>query len=320
MKIVVMGTGGFAVPSFKALVDSRHVVPALFTRPARLATGRRQPPVNPMREFAEAAGIPVLAPESIDSPEAHHELKQLEPDVLVVCDYGQILAAATLQLARYGGINLHASLLPKYRGAAPINWAIYHGESETGVTVIHMTRQLDGGPCLIQSKVAIGAEETAVELEERLAELGAEAVAQGLELLASGHGESIGLPQDTAFVTQAPRLKKTDGQVHWSRTAQQINNQVRAFKPWPRSYTDLFRPDCKPIRLILDEVSVADDSPQNLKPGTIIDLHKNRLLIATGLGSLSLERIQPTGKRVLAIDEFLRGYSLNSDVFFGTVE
>ena len=320
MKIVVMGTGGFAVPSFKALVESRHVVPALFTRPARLATGRRQPPVNPMREFAEAAQIPVLAPESINSPEAHHELKQLEPDVLVVCDYGQILASATLQLARYGGINLHASLLPKYRGAAPINWAIYHGESETGVTVIHMTRQLDGGPCLIQSKVAIGAEETAVELEERLAELGAEAVAQGLELLASGHGESIGLSQDTAFVTQAPRLKKTDGQVHWSRTAQQINNQVRAFKPWPRSYTDLFRPNCKPIRLILDEVSVADDSPQNLKPGTIIDLHKNRLLIATGLGSLSLERIQPTGKRVLAIDEFLRGYSLNSDVFFGTVE
>jgi methionyl-tRNA formyltransferase len=320
MKIVVMGTGGFAVPSFKALVDSRHVVPALFTRPARPATGRRQPPVNPMREFAEAARIPVLAPESIDSPEAHHELKQLEPDVLVVCDYGQILASATLQLARYGGINLHASLLPKYRGAAPINWAIYHGESETGVTVIHMTRQLDGGPCLIQSKVAIGAGETAVELEERLAELGAEAVAQGLELLASGHGTSIGLPQDTAFVTQAPRLKKTDGQVSWSRTAQQINNQVRAFKPWPRSYTDLFRPDCKPIRLILDEVSVADDSPQNLKPGTIIDLHKNRLLVATGLGSLSLERIQPTGKRVLAIDEFLRGYPLNSDVFFGTVE
>ena len=320
MKIVVMGTGGFAVPSFKALVDSKHVVSALFTRPARLATGRRQPPVNPMREFAEVAQIPVLSPESIDSPEAHHELKQLEPDLLVVCDYGQILASATLQLARYGGINLHASLLPKYRGAAPINWAIYHGESETGVTVIHMTRQLDGGPCLIQRKAAIGAEETAVELEERLAELGAEAVAQGLELLASGHGESSGILQDTALVTQAPRLKKADGQVHWSRTAQQINNQVRAFKPWPRSYTDLFRPDCKPIRLILDKVSVADDSPQNLKPGTIIALHKNRLLVATGLGSLSLERLQPTGKRVLAIDEFLRGYSLNSDVFFGTVE
>ncbi len=320
MKIVVMGTGGFAVPSFKALVNSKHEVPALFTRPARLATGRRRPPVNPMRDFAEAARIPVLAPESIDSPEAHQKLNQLEPDVLVVCDYGQILASTTLQLARYGGINLHASLLPKYRGAAPINWAIYHGESETGVTVIHMTRQLDGGPCLIQSRVAIGAEETAVELEERLAEVGAEAVVQGLEMLVSGHGDSNSIPQDAALVTQAPRLKKADGQVHWSRAAQAINNQVRAFKPWPRSYTDLFRPNCKPIRLILDHASVANNSPQNSKPGTIVDLQKDRLLVATGLGSLSLERVQPTGKRVLTIDEFLRGYSLNSDVFFRTIE
>jgi methionyl-tRNA formyltransferase len=165
----------------------------------------------------------------------------------VVCDYGQILAPATLATARRGGVNLHGSLLPKYRGAAPINWAIYHGETESGVTVIHITPQIDAGPCIAQARTAIGPDETAAELEVRLAELGAGLMCEAIDLLEEGRQQA--LPQDAALAGKAPRLKKSDGLIDWRRPAAAIKNHVRAMEPWPKTYTFWHRCDGPPLRL-----------------------------------------------------------------------
>ncbi len=202
LRLVVMGTGPFAVPSFRRLLESRRHVAALITQPDRPAHGRSATPRNQMRELAEEHRLEVFDPESINTPEAQQRLAGYRPDLLVVCDYGQILSNPTLAIARLGGINLHGSLLPKYRGAAPIQWAIYHGETETGVTVIHMTPRLDAGPVLVQRRLAIGPTETAAELEPRLAELGAEAIDAALVLLRESDSPSS-LPQDQALASRA---------------------------------------------------------------------------------------------------------------------
>ncbi len=311
MRIVMMGTGGFAVPTFSWLLDSGHEVPMLFTRPARTVHGRRKTPANPMRQLAEQHGVPVSAPESVNSGEPIAELAQLHADLLIVCDYGQILSPKALAVAPLGGINLHASVLPKYRGAAPINWAIYHGERETGVTVIHMTPRLDAGPCLISSRVAIGKTEDAVELECRLAEIGVQAVSEAITLLDSWDRESVlGTVQDASQATKAPRLKKADGVVDWTRSAEQISCQVRAFKPWPGTYTEWHGAGRQPLRLILEQAAVAETTHPTAEPGTVVDGPSGKLMVAAGSGTLELLQVQPAGKRVLSAAEFLRGYPL----------
>jgi methionyl-tRNA formyltransferase len=304
MRVVMMGTGPFAVPTFRALLDSPHEVPALFTRPDRPLHGKSRAEANPMRALAESRGAGVHDPDDINAPHARMVLASYRPELLVVCDYGQILKPATLEIARLGGINLHASLLPKYRGAAPINWAIYHGETETGVTVIHMTARVDAGPAIAQAKTPIGPEETAAELEPRLAELGAPLVIEAIAALGSGRAGPI--EQDPAKATRAPRLKKEHGAVDWSRGATEIKNQVRALQPWPKTHTFWQRPDNEPLRLILQRVHV--EPAGGGEPGTVLEAAGERLVIATGEGSLAIESIQPAGKRALSSGEFLRGY------------
>ena len=316
MRIVLMGTGPFAVPSFEALLDSEHEIVALITRP--LVEGRKaskQPP-NPSRELGMQRGMPIHDPKSINDTESIDLLKQLDADLFVVCDYGQILSNEALTTARLGGINLHGSLLPRYRGAAPINWAIYNGEKKTGVTVIHMTPRLDGGPCLDKTIVEIGPDETTPELEERLSRLGPEIVLHSVALLEKWDGESdIGERQDPKLTTKAPRLSKQDGAVDWTRTATQIRDQIRAFKPWPGTYAFLQRENAEPLRLILDAATVedspADSGDADVEPGTIIESTKESLGIRCHESTLYLNRVQPAGKKVLEIEEFLRGYSPN---------
>ena len=312
-----MGTGPFAVPSFRWLVNSEHTVCALFTRPVPPAKGRRKSPVNPMREAAEAIGIDILAPADINSSDAREQVAAFESDLLVVCDYGQILSRQTLATSRLGGINLHGSLLPKYRGAAPVNWAIYHGEPETGVTVIHMTPKLDGGPCLTRVSTAVDPGETAIELEERLSQLGVDAVDDAIKQLDQWDGQSlIGESQDQALATKAPRLTKENGRVDWSRTAEQICNQVRAFKPWPGTFFDWDSGKSLPTRMILDDVSIVDEAIGDETPGTVVSADKNHIWIATGYQLLSLDRVQPAGKKPMSIDEFLRGHQIKSGDHF----
>ncbi len=211
-----------------------------------------------------------------------------------------------------GGINLHASLLPKYRGAAPINWAIYHGEAQTGVTVIHMTPRIDAGPCIAQALIDIEPDETAGELESRLAEMGAWLVRRAIDAVEAGRLEA--LPQDPALASRAPRLKKTDGLIDWGRPAGAIKNHVRAMEPWPRTYTFWHRPDSPPLRLILGPLAVVelDDDEQQAAgpPGTVVEAAGERLLIAAGRGAVLPRSIQPAGKRPLEIEAFLRGYHL----------
>jgi methionyl-tRNA formyltransferase len=303
MRIVMMGTGPFAVPTFEALYDSRHEVLALFTRPDRKQQGRIKTPRNPMRALAVERGTPVHDPESINSSHARMVLASYRPDLLVVCDYGQILKPAALEIARLGGINLHASLLPKYRGAAPINWAIYHGEPETGVTVIHMTPQLDAGPAIAQARLPIGPDDTAAELEPRLAQIGAPLVLQAIDALEAGTAQPI--EQDNTQATKAPRLNKELGAIDWARPAQAIKNQIRALQPWPKSFTFWHRQGGEPLRVIIDRVLVQDLQGS---PGEVLAAEGERLIVAAGEGSLAIERIQPAGKRLLTAGEFLRGY------------
>ena len=276
--------------------------------------GKTQAEVNPMRELAIARGLPVFEPESINTDESRAELAKYRPELLIVCDYGQILRPETLAIAPRGGINLHASLLPKYRGAAPINWAIYHGDLETGVTVIHMTPEVDAGPAIKQARMSIGLSDTAVDLEPRLAALGVPLVLQAIDELQSGRVQEI--PQDPRLATRAPRLKKSDGQIDWSRPAQAIRNQIRAMQPWPKSFTLWHRPSGEPMRLIIEEVDILP-SDSMAHPGEIVQASGETLTIATGDGHLRIKQLQPAGKRVMPAGDFLRGQPIRPGQKFG---
>ena len=235
LRIVFMGTGGFAVPAFCAILESRHTTVGLFTQPDRTGSGHHQH-VNPLKRIA-ADDIPVFQPEKANLPEPIEQLRSLEPDLCVVAAYGQILSAELLGVPRLGAVNLHASLLPKYRGAAPIQAAILNGETETGVTIFQIEPKLDAGPILAMEKTPIGPKETAGELQVRLAALGASMILPVLDHLEAG--TAVPLVQDSAQASRAPRLKKESGRIDWSKTPAQIDCQVRAFHPWPMAYTTL---------------------------------------------------------------------------------
>jgi len=315
MRLLMMGTGQFAVPTFRGLSDTHHQIMALVTSPLRFRRSGRPIAVGPLRDIAHEHGIPILDPEDVNCAESQARLVECEPDLLVVCDYGQILSAAVLATSRLGGINLHGSLLPKYRGAAPVNWAIYHGEKESGVTVIHMTPKVDAGPCIAQARLSIDPEETAGELEARLSEIGFWLVRRAIDSVEAGRLEA--LPQDPALASKAPRLKKTDGLIDWSRSAAAIKDHVRAMQPWPRTYTYWHRENCLPLRLIVGPVTVLEQVEDSGRPGTILEALGDRLIVAAGEGDVAIRNLQPAGKRLLTVEEFLRGYRIRPGERFG---
>src|SRR5579871_755492 len=228
MRIVMMGTGTFAEPTFQALLAGHHPVVGLVTQPDRAAgheRGSTRQTGLGMKAIAVARRIPVFQPESINTPEGVAGLQALHPELLVVAAYGQILSHDVLAVPSLGGINVHASLLPRYRGAAPVAWAIYHGETRTGVTIIRMSVHLDAGEILAQEALDIGPEETAGELEARLAVIGAQLAVQVVDGLATGPVE--GAKQDKALVTKAPKLTKERGLIDWTRPGRDVGNQVR---------------------------------------------------------------------------------------------
>ena len=318
MRLVMLGTGPFAVPALRGLASSEHDVALAVTRPPR---GRSNEP-SPVGQAAESLGIPVWAPDTVNDPEAVTRLVDLKADLLVVCDYGEILRPPVLAATRLGGVNLHGSLLPKYRGAAPVQWAIWHGDAETGNTVIQMTPGLDSGPCLGQQRTPIDPEEDAGQLEARLAAMGAELVCQVVDQLAAGTAQPV--EQDSSEASKAPRLKKEHGAVDWSRSAEAIRNQVRATRPWPRSYTFWHRAAGPPLRLVIDRVaraaSAARDNVPTAQappaPGTVLEA-SDQLVVATGNGALELVDVQPAGKRVMPAADFLRGHHVAVGDRFG---
>lgn len=325
LRLVVMGTGPFAVPTFQALLRSQQKVVAVVTRPSHAPAGRRPPP-NPMRDAAVAAGATILEPERINDADSIAAVRAFTPDLLVVCDYGQILSPAALAVAPYGGINLHGSLLPRHRGAAPVQWAILAGDTISGASVIHMTPALDAGNVIASRETPIGTDETAPQLEQRLALLGVDAVLEAIDLLlAAGPGGTPGIPQDPARVTRAPRLAKADGIVDWSLPAARIARMRRALEPWPRTVTFLHAgPGRPPVRVVLEDVAVVDPAgggpgaePAS-PPGTIVATDDAGLVVACGDGTrLVVRRLVPEGKRSMSAAEFLRGHALFGDARFG---
>ncbi|NOY40908.1 MAG: methionyl-tRNA formyltransferase [Planctomycetes bacterium] len=305
MRIVVLGTGPFAVPSLRRLCDSSHEVVCAISRPPK---GRRAAPA-PVYVAAEELGIETWLPETVNSDDARAKLAEFAPDLLMVCDYGEILKSSTLEVPQLGGINLHGSLLPKYRGAAPVQWAVLNGDCETGNTVIQMTPGLDAGPSLGVQRIAIDPDETAGELEARMADLGADLVLDVVRQLDEGTTSPV--VQDKNLATKAPRLHKQQGEIDWTQTASQIKNQVRALQPWPRAFTHWQRAEGEPVRLIVHRTAIDRTTtiPPATDPGQVVSAEPT-LIVATGEHCLQLEQVQPAGKRALAADEFLRGYAV----------
>jgi methionyl-tRNA formyltransferase len=311
MRLVMLGTGPFAVPTLRTLVSAGHEVTLVVTRPPR----DRNAKASPLQQAGESLGLAVWSPYTANSPEAQTRLASRHADLLVVCDYGEILRSETLATARLGGINLHGSLLPKYRGAAPVQWAILRGEHETGNTVIQMTPGLDAGPCLGQERTPIDPDEDAGQLETRLAEMGAALVCRVVADLVAGTAQPV--EQDRGQASKAPRLKKDDGVIDWLRSAQEIKNQVRALRPWPRAFTFLHRADGEPLRLNVDRVAISDATgDKTFSPGAAL-VADNRLIVATGDGAVEILDVQPAGKRAMPASDFLRGYHVKVGNRFG---
>ncbi|HEY2154044.1 MAG TPA: methionyl-tRNA formyltransferase [Isosphaeraceae bacterium] len=303
LRIAMLGTGDFAVPTFERLAASRHEVIALVTQPDKPQGRRGEIIPSRIKLAAEARGVPVEQPESINAPEGLELVKRLAPDLLVTAAYGQILSGDVLSVPPLGGINLHGSILPKYRGAAPVARAIQHGEAETGVTVIRMTPRVDAGGMLSFARTAIGPDETAGEVEDRLALIGAPLVLEAIEALVAGTATI--LPQDASAVTKAPKLKKDDGRIDWSQPAATIHNLVRAMQPWPVASTNWERAPGAAVRLIVHETRIDDAAGE---PGLVIEAKGDRLVVAAGSGAVRLVRVQLEGKKAMGAEEFLRGY------------
>jgi len=308
----MMGTGTFAEPVLEALIAQRYPVVGLITQPDRnvgVVRGSTRQVGRGMKTIAQEADIPVFQPESVNTPEGLAGLKQFQPELLVVAAYGQILAREVLEAAPLGGINVHASLLPRYRGAAPIVWAIYHGETQTGVTIIRMSTALDAGDMLAHATIDIGPDETAGEVEARLAPVGALLAVQVIEQMR--RGPLSGRKQNPALVTKAPKMTKDHGIIRWERTAEEIRNQIRAMQPWPTAYTHWLRPGHEPLRLILLKATArplaTDEQGQPgevlVKSGDLTHLY----VVAGGQSVLCVQELQPAGKRRMTAEEFLRG-------------
>lgn len=317
MNILMMGTGTFAEPTFAALLASRHTVVGLVTNPDR-PSGRDREMERGIKKRAVDAGLPVYQPLSINTPEAVEHLRTtFHPDIFVVAAYGQILSPDVLSVPARGGINVHSSLLPKYRGAAPIAWAIYQGDSETGVTIIRMTPRMDAGEMLGQVVEPIHADDTTGTLEARLAAAGSQLVLAMLDQIEAG--TERGLPQDMSKVTKAPKLSKELGLVNYSRTAQQVDCQVRAFQPWPSAYTYWHRATGTPLRLIVLRAIPDATQTTDRPPGEVVLVKADQVSIACGQGTVvNLTTVQPSGKKPMAIADFLRGYRVQVGERFGS--
>jgi methionyl-tRNA formyltransferase len=309
LRIIFFGTPEFAVPTLNALLASRHVVTAVVTQPDRPKGRGQHLYPSPVKTAALAAGVPVLQPERLRDESFLQALAALQPDLGVVAAYGKILTDNVLRAPRMGLVNVHASLLPKYRGAAPVHRAIMAGESLTGITIMRLVRELDAGPMLMAVSRPIDPRETSVEVERNLALIGADALQRAVDKLAAGLVPEV--PQDASAATYAPKLEKSDGIVDWSRQARTIHNQIRGLHPWPHAYSDLQGQRC-----LLLESAVEPYAPTDATPGVILEAEKDRLYVQTGDGALRILRLQMEGRKPLAARDFLAGHHIEAGTMF----
>ena len=305
MRILFMGTPDFAVASLSALLAAGHEVCGVFTQPDKPKNRGMKLQASPVKEFALAHDIPVFQPVKMRDGEAMGYIRDLDPALIVVAAYGRILPDDILDYPAHGCINVHSSLLPRYRGAAPINWAILNGDKTTGVTIMHMAAELDAGDIILQGETDIGPDETAPELFDRLAALGG-----GLLVEAVGQierGEAARTPQTASEVTYAPMLGRELSPMDWTKPAQTLHDQVRGLLPWPCATAEFGGVRCKVFS------TAVLDGTTDLKPGTVAEAGKDGIVMACGGGSLlRVRELQPDGKKRMAAADFLRGHPLTA--------
>ncbi len=304
--IVFLGTPDFAVPSLKALVENGYNVKAVFTQPDRPKGRGNKVQFSPVKEYAVSQNIPVYQPEKIRLEENARILKELAPDLMITVAFGQILSKENLESARLGCINVHGSLLPKYRGSSPIQWAVINGEEETGVTTMFTDVGVDCGDIILKKSIKIGEDETAGELFDRLSVLGAEVLLDTLKLVEND--TLIRIPQDHNQATHYPMLDKTMARIDFSKTSQEIKNLVRGMNPWPVAWTE-----CGEDILKIYSVTVLQEKTDE-EPGTVLSADsKNGLWVATGDGVISIDVLQLPGKKPMDSKIFFVGNKLKAD-------
>ena len=307
-RVIFMGTPEFACPTLQKLIDRGEHVVAVVTQPDRPKGRGQKMMLPPVKELALKHGIPVHQPLKVRDPGVIEQLRSLHPDLIVVVAFGQILPKALLEIPPQGCINVHASLLPRYRGAAPLNWCLINGESETGVTTMLMDVGLDTGPMLLKRTTPIDQDEDIVSLHDRMSIMGAELLAETLDGLAAG--SIVPQPQDDTQSCYAPLLKKEDGQVNWCRDARTIHNQVRGLLVWPGAYTVL---DGQVLKMYRTRVGTASGLP-----GQVLRADKKGLEVACLTGSLVIEEMQLAGKKRLDAACFLAGFSISAGTLLGS--
>ncbi len=303
MRIVFWGTSQFAVPSLEKIALSRHKVVLVVTQPDK-RQGRHlmlRPP--PVKIEAERLKIKIAQPDDLNNEGLAEHLRGVDAELFAVVSYGKILKRKMLEIPRLYCINLHASLLPKYRGAAPINWAVLNGENETGLTVIRMNEEMDGGDILAQKRLPIFEEDNAVSLGERLGQEGSELLLETIDLIEKGRVKF--LPQDESLASFAPVIKKKDGRIVWQDSAARLHNQVRALQPWPGTYCFLGNGLLK-----IWKTKVVDDDYSGGMPGEIVAIQKEGIVVAAGKGNLLIEELQVAGGKRMSAEKFLLGHRL----------
>ncbi len=308
-RVVFFGTPSFALPSLEKLTQGPDEVVAVVTQPDRERGRGRKVVPPPVKGFALQKGLRIFQPEKIKEAALLETLKGLEADLFVVAAYGQILPKALLSLPRHGAVNVHASLLPKYRGPAPIAWALLNGERETGITTMLMDEGMDTGDILLQSETLIAEDDTTETLQDRLASLGAQVLSETLERIKTGEIHPV--PQDHSKATYAPMLRKGDGRIRWTRRAEEIDRQVRAFHPWPGAYTEW---QGRILKIYKGEVRKGKKTG---KPGTILWVGTDFIEIETRKDSYLLKEVQLEGKRRMNVRDFLSGHPIQAGTVFG---
>ena len=306
MRIVFIGTGEIGRPTLRTLLHTpQHQLIGVITQPDKPVGRDQQVQAPPIKSELATSPVPVLQPVRIRNDEVVAEIRGLAPDVIVVMAYGQILPKSVLEIPRIACLNLHASLLPRYRGAAPIQAAVAAGDAETCITVIYMDEGLDTGDMLLQTKLAILPNETGGSLHDRLAQVAPDVLLGALDLLASQRAPRIS--QQAADATYSPKLTRDDGKIDWSEPAEVIERKIRAFDPWPGAFSQLSDTRKKAFKLKIFRATVSDRSIGD--PGTILTPNDLEVLVATGRGALRLEEVQLEGKRRMSAANFLRGFS-----------
>jgi methionyl-tRNA formyltransferase len=308
LRVAFAGTPEFALPAFQALVGSRHSVVGVLTQPDRPKGRGRQVAASPIKQAAEARGVPISQPLTLKTEEGRVDLAGWSPDVLVVVAYGLILPRAVLELPRLGCVNIHASLLPRWRGAAPVQRAILAGDLESGVSIMRMDVGLDTGAVYLERKVTLAPRETSGTLHDRLAAEGSAALLQVLDQLATD--SAVSTPQAEDGITYATKIEKSEAQIDWRRSAQEIDRQVRAFNPWPVAETRLGGE-----QLRVYAANVADDRKIGAEPGEITDIQADALVVACGRGSLALTQLQRPGRRPVSARDLINTLDLAGRCF-----